>query len=851
MMKEEIILSNINERELTKTLAINGINSFNTRIFNAVDLAKEALLRNGHIITSRQITETKQECVIYDILKNVDYFKECSFLDAKNINNAITYARKLCRGNEDEKINEVLSEGEFLDKNIAILQVYKEYKKYLKDNNYTDSIEIINSSIEKGCSIDAEFIVFNETPLDPLEEELLNIVSNNNNSKQTIREYTGKQYKELRNVTYANAYGSVNEVEYILGYIARNNIRYDDSVVVLLDSSYSEHFLNYKDIYNVPMTFGIGQDLSLSNSFKLLTLLDRWNKQYNAINSLNDLIYAPEFNTNKFWNNISDKELDNRTKSEIIKTIGNLKLSIYKNNKLEEYEDTLIDKKEIERYQYVEKFANELYKGYSYLIKTYTNINDETIENKAIETITTYIDDYFENLPEKNVEKDLPQQLEDIIVTLINQKILREASKPGFLHITNLQGALSTIKKHLFICGLNAKTFPGSPTEDYLLLDEDLKRFNESNVKDSSNKIKLNKELLLNVVKNASAFNCEIHLSYSGYSLSDLKIENPSSILFELFKLEFKDATTKQFEEAIGKQHKYFDESISSLSDIGNKYLNGNLVEKQNTDGEDANSSSRTKHTISSSSADVFFTCPKRFYLTKILGIIEPEEDDPFNTLPSNDEGTLVHKCMEDYGNHPNWTLEEFMNNADMKFEDYFKSRIPLHNKNKAYLKNEYLRMAKNGFESDPSDKEVIASEKYLGPYKDPITGLSFGGYVDRLEKLSNGKYRIVDYKTYKEKKNNEFDIDTCFQVALYAYILENNKEETIEVDDCEYRYLRNPMTIKVGYEDIKNNLENKLLEIKNALDTGDFPYAKDTEEACKYCKLKDICGIEKEKNNG
>lgn len=852
-MKETIILSSINEKELLKTFALNGISSFNTRVFNAENLAKEVSIRNGHIFNKRQISTIEQECVIYKISKEIDYFKDNSFVDAKNINVAITYARKLCRGNEIDKIETVFSDGEFKGKNVAILEVYKKYKQYLKDNDLIDSIEIINNVIKNTKGIDAEFVTFIETPLEPLEEELIKVISNNNFSKKSIRKFLQKEDKQLRNVTYANGYGSVNEIEYILGYIANNNIRYDDCVVALLDSSYDRHFFNYRDTYNVPMTFGVGRDLSLSNSFKVLVLLDRWNKQYNAINSFNELINAPEFNTNKFWSTIFEEEQNDRTKQEIIKAVGNLKLSVYQNDKLDKYKASLSDKKEIDRYPYVERVANELYKGYSYLIKTYTNIINETSENKAISTICTYIDDYFNNLEDKNVERDLPKQLDDIIVALENKKILKEASKPSYLHITDLSGALACTRKHLFICGLNAKTFPGSPTENYLLLDSDLERFNEINVKNSNKKVQLNKQLLFDVVDNACALDSIIHLSYSGYSLSDLKEENPSSMLFELYKKQRgENVTTKELENEIGEQHKYFDESISSLKDVGRYYLDDFLLETQDTYKEECVSSSKVNYIISPSAADVFFTCPRRFYLTKILGIVEPEIDNPFKTIPENDEGTLVHECMEDYGNNPNWTKKEFMNNADTKFENYFNKRIPLHNKDKEMLKREYLRMAEIGYNSDPDNKEVVASEKYLGPYLDPITGLSFGGIVDRLEKLPNGKYRIVDYKTYKEKKNNEGDIDTCFQVSLYAYILENDIKDPRVIEDCEYRYLRNPMIVKANYQNIKEELKNKLREIKNALDSGDFPFAKNPKEDCEYCKLKDICGIKQEvKSNG
>ena len=833
-MKEKVIFSNINDRELLESLAINGQGNFNVRFFNTNNFAKEALLRSGKIVIQKEISSIKQECAIYDIIKNVNYFKDSNFEDAKNINNAITYARKLCRGDEDTKIEEVFKDGEFKEKNVAILEVYKLYKQYLVNNNLTDSIEIINKAIKEAGSIFDEITVFEETPLDPLEKKLAASVSKKS-KKQKIREFADRQDKRLSNITYANAYGSVNEVEYILGYIANNNIPYEDCVVTLIDNSYINQFISYRDAYKIPMSFGTGISLSFTNAYKVLTLLDRWNKGYNGYDALSSLINAPEFDSNKLWLGIDpNSTFTTRNKNDILKAIGNMRISVDSDNKLENYKSVLTNKKEIERLNDVEYIINELHKGYSYLIKTYTkNITGE-LEQKAIDTICSYLDEYFANASDGT--------LVDAITNLSNKMISRELSKPSTIHITNLEGALSTIRKHLFICGLNAKSFPGSPSENYLLLDSDLERFNESNVKNSTNKVNLNKKLLNDVLDNASAFDENIHLSYSGYSLSDLKVENPSSLLFEIFKKEHgPESTTKEFEDAVGEQHKYFDEAITNLKNVGAKYLDGYTTKPLNNKPDEYKNVLLEK-TISPSNAGIFFDCPKHFYLTQVLGIYEPQEDDPFNALPANDEGTLIHECMEDYGNNPTWTKQEFMANAENKLNDYFKKRIPIHTKNIDTLKRNYLAMAEYGYDND-CHNEVYKSEYWLS-FKDPNTGITFGGRVDRIEKLPNEKYQIVDYKTGRNIEHEEDNLDKCFQVILYAYLLENSEQK--EVEKCEYRYLRLGKQIPcVNNDAIKAQLQEKLMEIKNAIDTGDFPCAID-EEACKYCKLGNICGKNK-----
>ena len=835
-MKEKIILSNINERELLRFLALKDKGSFNVHVFDSIKLAKEALIRSGKIIKETPISSFKQECIIYNLLKNVPYFKGNTFEDAKNIANSLNYARMLTRGNEEKKMNEVFKDGEFKEKNNAILDVYHKYLEYLKENNYIDSVGIINYAIKNAKQIDAEFIVFEETPLDPLEEELLKTVSGQRIKPIKIRDFAGIKYKKLSDTTYTDAYGAINEVEHILAYIAKEKIAYEDALIVLIDPSYINQFLAYKETYDLPMSYGTGLDITYANAFKLLVLLDRWNDGFNGIDSLNALINAEEFDTDKFWANVSDTKLNHKEKAEIINTIGNLRINVNKDNKLSDYKNSLNSDEEKKAYPLIEKTCNELYQGYEYLIKTYTKINSPDFEYKAIKIIGDYLNDYFSNIPDGT--------LSDVINYLLDKRIFKELSKPNTIHITNLNGALATIRKHIFICGLNAKVFPGSPNENYLLLDSDLERFNEENVKNSKNKIMNNKKFLMDVLDNASSCDSRIHVSYSGYNLSELKKENPSSLVFEIYKKENgDDVTTDDLKDATGEQCRYFSENISRLKNIGEAYIKGNTI----VDGETTQeiyTSSILNRSISPSAADVFFACPRHFYLAKILGIEEPSDNDPFVLIPDNDEGTLIHECMEDYGDNPSWSKETFMENAEYKFNKYFKKRNPVHTKNMEKIKNDFLKMAETGYKNNPGNK-VVASEANLGPYIDPITGLTFGGIVDRIEELENGKYQIIDYKTYKSVKNHDNDVDTCFQVLLYAYIYENQNNK--EVESCEYRYLRNVRTIKCDFDEpIKNRLKEKLQEIKNALDTGDFPLTGD-QRNCRYCKLEKICGKGKE----
>lgn len=833
-MNEKIVLSNLNERELSRSAALLGVGSFNTHFFGVIELAKEALLRSGIIIDKEIIDVDRQELIIHKLMKNINYFNEGSFIDAKNIVTALTYARELCRGNEDIKIYDSLKDGEFNNKNDALINIYNAYKENLRKENLIDGIDIINLAIQKTKPLDSEFIILEESPLTPLAEELLKHLSNNNYEIKTIRSLFNHQNKIYSDITYDKAYGGVNEIEHILGYIAKNDIKYDECVICVADESYYNHLLNYQELYDLPMTFGVGKNIKNSNAFKLLNQLDEWNRSYNGTYALDILVNSDSFNDELFFKNVCPFSLNYKKRKEIINVVGNLRLCVESPIELLNNYKQSQDKHD-EMPTIIENIYKELKKGYGHLIRTYTNITSP-IDEEAVQRISNYI--YLYNKFENKVD------LCDIINHFINAKILPELSKPGSIHITNLKGALSTYRKHLFICGLNSQNFPGSPSENYLLLDSDLEHFNEKNVLDSNMLVLRNKELIFNILDNASAFNSKIHISYTDYILSDIKTENPSSVLFEIFKKEYGDnVDVKKMNEVIGEQHKYFEEDISLIRNVARNYMKGIEIDPIKC-GDISTYSVVYDKEISPSAAETFFECPKHFYLKHILGINEPDDDKTFEEMPANDQGTIIHECMEDYGNNPYMSKDEFLENVNKKIENYFNSHNPVHDKNINNLKKSLINMTINAYDNDPHN-EVVESEKKLGPYLDPITGLKFSGRVDRIEKLKNGNYKIVDYKTGTSIKHRDDDVDTCFQVALYGLIFEEC--EKVKVEAGEYRYLRGKQDVIFNFNDEnKAALSLKLQKIKEALDTGvfDYPEKDKRNDACRYCKLKDICGV-------
>ena len=143
--------------------------------------------------------------------------------------------------------------------------------------------------------------------------------------------------------------------------------------------------------------------------------------------------------------------------------------------------------------------------------------------------------------------------------------------------------------------------------------------------------------------------------------------------------------------------------------------------------------------------------------------------------------------------------------------------------------------MVSNGFDNDPHN-EVIKSEMYI---EFSCLDLKFKGYIDRVERVDDGTYIIVDYKTYANVKNMTNDIASCLQIVLYAYGL---KQNGYDVRRCEYRYLNNSRVILVDYDEfMETELLKKVQIFKENLQEGKFNCALDTN-ACRYCSYSFFC---------
>ena len=873
-MKERIILApSLNGNELTKNLSLHGINSFNTRMLSAGELARIALLRSGITITEDFIDENEQVVIIAEAVKGIEYFKNPSFVDIRNIAFAINRMRCLVSEWDEEKVlNETLGKGIFKTKNDALLEAYKRYIQTLKDKDAVDSILLIRKAIAEASALDAEFVTLLEYLPNPLEEALLQKVSGGKEiSSISITTLFDAADKSIKNISYKNCYGASNEVETILTDIySGKNV--DECTVAVTDTvTYGQLFFDYAVLYDIPMTFGCGIPIMNSNPAKLLNLYYSWmtdgffgaeaiktllNSEAFDMSKLTAILPKPEdgFSWNIFYEVLGQVKFRNESEIENLNKVDRFKKALSEDEALVDKTDpkackTIALKKLC--IPFLEVMAKELALDTVEFISKYSYIRiGDTSCSKAL---LMRLD--FEALNEIKEQMmlinkvDVPMTKEDIILSILKNNILVQQNAPGKMHVTSVDGAITSIRKNIFIAGLSATKYPGSPKENYLLLDDDLRLFGSSAERYTSvGRIENKKNRLFELARLASMLDSSICVSYSGLNVSELKSENASSLIYELFKEEHgSNVTSEQLKEHITKIG-YFEPGLSISRLIGKEYINGTFIITNEHNREKRWPEQTFEREFSPSALEMFVGCPKAFFLKHIMNLSAPDDDDPFEIISPRAEGTLAHSLMELLADEPNMSLDDFKVKAGEYFDRFIDEHAPLISKNVEPKKTLFVEMMENAYNTDPKPRrEVVLKEEDI--HCEHEVGIKLHGFPDRVERLEDGTCLIVDYKTGNKIKHIQNDPNTCLQVLIYAYLME---KMGYKISSCEYRYIRLGQTVTCDWnEDTKNGLAMVLNQFKHDMRFGEFythvpnPDDKDAIDPCKFCKYGTVCDKE------
>ncbi|MCM8794160.1 MAG: PD-(D/E)XK nuclease family protein, partial [Candidatus Omnitrophica bacterium] len=234
----------------------------------------------------------------------------------------------------------------------------------------------------------------------------------------------------------------------------------------------------------------------------------------------------------------------------------------------------------------------------------------------------------------------------------------------------------------------------------------------------------------------------------------------------------------------------------------------------------------------SASSLNTYLHCPLKFYYQYVLGL--EERGDVFDEPEGQDIGRFIHELLAEtfscfVGREvfiDDKFREYFFKVLEKRFNETFQNRM----KSDAFLMEEVIRFRMEHFlnnEANREIKEIVCLEKtFKGKIKFADFNFRFQAIVDRMDKLSDGTFLIIDYKTgasdimpqQKEKIEAQgFERKMLkktiksFQLPLYLYIVNNDKKYKGEEINAGFYYLRDlPRREGISLLLSKKELEDK-----------------------------------------
>ena len=871
-MRERIVFApSVRGTDLLRNLALHGQNCFNLRICGSAELARLALMRSGIPVTEDFLDSKEETALIAGAAEGVKYFGKTTYSDIQAIAGSIRVMRCLITDDsEEQSMIAILSKGQFAEKNDALLLVYHNYLQALSEKRVLDSVGIIRKAIRECRPMDSEFLILDEYPLNPLETALISKLSGGQFSSVSIRQLYNVPDTKIKTERFLNCYGAPNEVETILADIYSGK-KLDQCTVAVTDPQvYGQLFFDYALLYNLPVTFGCGIPVTNSNPARLLMLYYRWltsgffgadalkemlSSEAFSLAALKERLGTPEegFSWGAFFDVLgglrftNDLDFNRKRVAQFRNAVEEEKVLFDGNEENKEYR-TFLSK--LRSLPFLEIMAEELalpteefIRRYSYLRKGGATEAENILTALDLSASRAICDELAVIR-----RSGITQTAEDVLLNILKNNVCVQSSAEGRLHVTNINDALTSVRKHLYIAGLSAAKYPGSPKENYLLLDADLLLFGEkARMLTANERIQRKKDRLMSLARLATSLGSEVYVSYSGMNVSELKRENASSLIFELFREEHgADVSVSDLESAIVKTD-YFEPAISPARLIGRAYNDGQEI-LQDSSREPAAVQPvgwNLDREYSPSALGTFFNCPREFMLKYILRIPEPEETDPFEVISAADLGSLAHSLMECLANS-HMELDEFLRLADVYFDRFLSNKPPLIAEKAGAAKEQFREMMETAYEMDPHRETLLKEEEIHCVHE---TGVRIHGYPDRVEKKEDGSCLVADFKSGNSIAHVKDDIDTCLQVVIYAYLME---QRGYKVSGGEFRYIRRGETVTCKYDDdMKKELSEKLAFFRDSLISGDFPVAEKADngpDPCRYCKYGKICGrIEKE----
>ncbi len=235
----------------------------------------------------------------------------------------------------------------------------------------------------------------------------------------------------------------------------------------------------------------------------------------------------------------------------------------------------------------------------------------------------------------------------------------------------------------------------------------------------------------------------------------------------------------------------------------------------------------------SATSLKTYLQCKRKFYLHYIKNLKEHN----ISLKPLGYEiGLILHTVLEQLSKNNSYFSYNDLINQISKYQGdnpYLTLDLELWKKRLKKFYKTYIERLNNGI-------SIFKLEQF---FTTKYNNIDITGVVDRIDKLQDGSYEILDYKTSNNLKVDSlktYDKSVDFQLEFYYLLV---LQQYTNISKVGYFNLYSGDII---YETVLDEKLKKLQDIFSKLKTTSVDFVKcEDRTICKYCNYKTICNRE------
>jgi ATP-dependent helicase/DNAse subunit B len=445
---------------------------------------------------------------------------------------------------------------------------------------------------------------------------------------------------------------------------------------------------------------------------------------------------------------------------------------------------------------------------------------------------------------------DLKEQTTNILkeLSLIDNFILPEVNNKGLRHfIDSLRHILNATEteiegtgvqvigffelrgiepEYLYMGGLRDGDLPLMPDIDHILPDSVRTSLGLVNMKRYLHLQRFIFQLLMDSSEN-------LHLSYPAMEGDKLFLPSPFLPWKAEIREEIPGILCKE-EELIRKGKDPLSSHVKEISNIKDKFIKKKY-------GEDSY--------IRVTDIDSYRTCPRKFFIEKILRL-EPPEIKEYE-VEARLLGTIIHKIMEELISRPFVSLDELMVSAEKILERLLKEQ-PVEDYWGELIKDSFLSILPEIYEVEGNlrDEGYSFMEAEHPVEGEVIKGIKLRGKIDRVDRKDN-EVELIDYKTGGAdlSRTKVIKNGANLQLFLYAMLmkllgLKVSRAGIYSLKDLKITWVPTSRDRREGrtIEDYIEISLKYLEETISRLRKGDFTALPIDEQACRNCHERPYC---------